>query len=130
MSDEDLETLSPHGRYLYHCARHELAFQRSASGRALFYPRLVDPETTAQPPRWDISAGKGRVYSVTLVHQRNEDPYALAMIDLDEGFRMMSRVDADNPQDVTIGAAVKVGFRRLAEDQPELPVFTLEADPS
>lgn len=127
MSDIDPDTLSPYGRFLHHCARGELAYQRTRSGKALFFPRLVDPETGDEAPEWAISAGKGEVYSVTLVHQRDTAPYAVALIDLDEGFRMMSRVDADDPAGVTIGARVSVGFRSLADDQPVLPVFTLES---
>lgn len=125
MSETDLDRLSSYGRFLHHCARGELAYQRTRSGKALFYPRLVDPEAADAAPQWAVSQGLGRVHSVTLVHHRDETPFALALIDLDEGFRMMSRVDTDDPGGVTIGARVRVGFRSLAEGQPELPVFTI-----
>ncbi len=125
MTETDLNRLSPYGRFLHHCEREELAFQRSRSGRALFYPRLVDPEADDAPPRWEISGGLGLVYSVTVVHQRDEAPFALALVELDEGFRMMSRIDTETPSAVTIGARVRVGFRSLGEGQHPLPVFTL-----
>jgi uncharacterized protein len=125
VSEADLDTLSPYGRFLHHCAQGELAYQRTSTGDALFFPRLVDPTDTAIAPQWAISKGLGRVYSVTVVRHRNETPFALALIDLDEGFRMMSHVEAGDPESVAIGARVKVGFRRFAEDQPALPVFSI-----
>ena len=128
MAEPEIQALSPYGRYLHHCAQGELAYQRSRSGKAVFHPRLVDPETADRAPDWAISSGLGRVYSVTLVHQRNEAPFALALIDLDEGFRMMSRIDSKAPETVAIGARVRVGFRSLAPDQPPLPVFTVEEE--
>jgi uncharacterized OB-fold protein len=128
MTGTDIEKLSPYGRFLHHCQKGELAFQRSRSGRALFYPRLVDPDGGDAPPQWEVSRGLGRVYSVTLVHQRDEAPYALALVDLDEGFRMMSRIDGGQPEAVAIGARVEVAFRSLAEGQPALPVFTIAGE--
>lgn len=128
MSETDLAALSPHGRFLHHCAEGELAFQRTGAGEALFFPRLVDPTNAAVAPQWAISQGLGRVYSVTVVHHRNETPFALALIELDEGFRMMSRIDAENPGAVAIGARVKIGFRSLEKDEPPLPVFSVVED--
>ncbi len=45
------------------------------------------------------------------------------MIDLDEGFRMMSRVENIDPMDVKIGMRVKVRMIPAAENQPAHPVF-------
>jgi uncharacterized OB-fold protein len=123
----DLDSLSPLGRFLHHCQKGELAFQRSPAGAPIFYPRLVSPDGSGTP-RWEIASGRGRVHAVTVIHQRDEAPYALAMIDLDEGFRMLSRIDADDPAGIAIGDAVLVGFRSLGEGQPPMPVFTLAGE--
>lgn len=128
MTETDLDRLSPYGRFLHHCQQGELAFQRGRSGSAVFYPRAVDPAGGGETLRWEISKGLGRVHSVTVVHQRDEAPYALALVDLDEGFRMMSRIDTDQPEAVAIGARVQVAFRSLAEGQPQLPVFSVVGD--
>ena len=125
MSLDELASQSPYGRFLEHCALGELAFQVSRSGKALIYPRLIDPES-GEAPQWAISKGRGVVHAVTVVHQKDQQPFALALIDLDEGFRMMSRVDTDSPANIAIGTRVTVGFRSLAEGQPALPVFTAE----
>jgi uncharacterized OB-fold protein len=120
---------SPRARFLEHAARGELAYQRGAGGRAVFPPRLVAPLGVGDPLEWAVSAGLGRVQSVTQVHPRGQEVFALALVDLDEGFRMMACVDADDPAAVTIGARVRVGFRALDADGGPLPVFALtEAD--
>jgi uncharacterized OB-fold protein len=46
------------------------------------------------------------------------------LIDLDEGFRMMSRVEDIEPMDVKIGMRVKVRMTKGDEKQPPYPVFT------
>jgi uncharacterized protein len=125
MTEAELDRMSPRARFLHHCAQGELAFQRGASGQAVFPPRLVAPAGVGEPLRWAVSTGQGRVHSLTLVHPRDAAPFALALVDLNEGFRMMSRVDADDPSTVAIGARVCVAFRALGPDEPPLPVFAL-----
>jgi uncharacterized OB-fold protein len=107
----------------------KLAFQRDGAGRALFPPRAVDPATGAEGPARALSAGLGRVHPVTLVHGRDAPPFALAPVDLDEGFRRMARVDAHDPAAVAIGDRLRVAFRPPAEGEPPLPVF-LPEEPS
>jgi len=119
----DLAALSPRARFLWHAARGELAFQRSAAGRALFHPRAVDPDSGTEGPAWEVSKGLGTVHSVTLVHHRDEPPFALALVDLDEGFRMMARIDAPDPAAVAIGDRLRVAFRELEPGGPPLPLF-------
>lgn len=126
MTEENLPQ-SPYGRFLYHAARGELAFQRDAEGRAFFPPRLVSPKDGSEPS-WCISAGKGSIHSLTLVRHKGEAPLPLALVDLDEGFRMMSNIVTDAPESLRIGDRVSVTFRSLAEGQPPLPVFVREGE--
>lgn len=113
---------SPYGRFLEHAARGELAFQRDGKGKPFFPPRLVAP-IDGSDPFWDVSAGTGAIHSLTLVRHKDERPFALAMIDLDEGFRIMSHVDSERPENLRIGDRVQVFFRPLADGQPPMPVF-------
>jgi len=71
-----------------------------------------------------VSKGLGTVYTTTVVHYKGEPPLNVAMIDLDESFRMMSRVEDIDPMQVKIGMRVK--FRVHAGDakMPPYPVFT------
>lgn len=64
----------------------------------------------------------GTVYATTTIYRRNET-YNVSLIDLDEGFRMMSRVE-DTPQDeVQIGTRVSFEVRRSGEDQSPVAIF-------
>ena len=117
------ETTSPLAVYRAHLARNELAYQFSpAAGKAIFFPRLVCPYTGSTALEWRVSQGLGTVHATTVVHPREGAPYNVAMIDLDEGFRMMSRVDGLDPMDVRIGQRVEVRFINT-EDETVLPVF-------
>lgn len=117
--------LSPYSRYLNECQEGYLYFQRDKVGNAIFPPRVLEASDEG-PLEWVASVGKGTVYSVTTVHPRNEDPFALALIDLDEGFRMMSSIVEIAPEQVSIGDRVKVNFWNLDADGPALPVFKKE----
>ena len=85
--------------FAQHCARGELAYQVDADGRAVFHPRVG-------PYEWRVSKGAGTVYATTTVRPRGGEPYDVSLIDLDEGFRMMSRVRGGG----TIGQRVQVAF--------------------
>lgn len=119
LGEAELLGQSPYGKFLEHCARDELAYQVEADGTAIFYPRALDLP-------WAVSAGLGEVYSSTVVRHKGEPPFALVLVDMDEGFRLMSRVDSDAPETVRIGDRVRVKFRSLAEGQAPLPVFVAE----
>ena len=53
------------------------------------------------------------------------EPFVInvALIDLDEGFRLMSRVEDIDPMQVRIGMRVKVRFNPGDDKQPPFPVF-------
>ena len=55
---------------------------------------------------------------------REGPPYKVALIDCDEGFRLMSRVEDVVPEAVTIGMRVKFRVHRPGADEPAYPVFT------
>ena len=72
---------------------------RDAAGRPVFQPRVG-------PSEWRVSAGLGTVYSTTTVHRRGEEPRDVSLVDLDEGFRMMTTVRGG----ARIGMRVRVAF--------------------
>ena len=120
----DLKTSSPNAIYSEHCTRGELAYQVDPDiGATVFYPRVTAPGSGHDRLEWRISAGVGTVYATTAVQVRNADPYNVALIDLDEGFRMMSRVE-DIPADaVTIGLRVKCRMHQPDGEDPPYPIF-------
>jgi uncharacterized OB-fold protein len=102
----------------------ELAYQVAGDGKAVFYPRVSAPGTGSEKLEWRVSKGMGTVYATTVVHYRNEPPLNVALIDLDEGFRMMSRVEDIDAMQVKIGMRVKVRMHPGDDKQPSYPVFT------
>ena len=120
---QDLKKNSPFGTYLEHCRKGELAYQVSGNGKAVFYPRVVAPGSGSDHLEWRVSGGLGTVYATTVVYYRDEPPLNVALIDLDEGFRMMSRVEDIDPLRVTIGLRVKVRMHEGDDKQPPYPVF-------
>lgn len=99
--------------------------QRSKStGEHVFYPRAVAPGTGARDLEWIEASGRGVVYSTTVVRKRPPEPsYNVALIDLAEGVRMMSRVEGVDAAAVTIGAAVQA--RIIDQDGEPVVVFDL-----
>ena len=122
---QNLTAQSPYGVFLMHCRKGELAYQVSAGdGKAVFYPRVAAPGTGHTNLEWRLSKGLGIVYATTVVYYKNEPPLNVALIDVDEGFRMMSRVEGIDPMRVRIGMRVKLKMLPGDEKQPPYPVFT------
>ena len=122
MNEFDLAKASPNGVYMDYCQKDQLAFQRSPSGKAIFYPRIVEAKT-GEGLRWELSQGLGTVYSTTVIYSRDEKPYNVALIDVDEGYRMMSRVEGVEPEHVRIGMRVQVRMKTF-DDGKKYPIFT------
>ena len=117
---------SPLGVYVEHCKKGELAYQVCTDDNtAVFYPRAVAPKTGSHNLEWRVSKGLGTVYSTTVVHAaKDQPPHNVALIDIDEGFRIMSRVEDIAPLDVRIGMRVKFRVHAAEGDEPPYPVFT------
>ncbi|MEP7273272.1 MAG: Zn-ribbon domain-containing OB-fold protein [Acidobacteriota bacterium] len=114
--------------------RHELVFQQCDECALFrFYPRLVCPSCMSTDYHWRESTGRGTVYSYTVIHRaptpafREQVPYVLALIDLEEGVRMMSNVVGCDVGEVSIGMPVRVTFEDVS-DEISLPKFTPEVD--
>jgi uncharacterized OB-fold protein len=115
---------SPLATYQQHLENGELAYQWSVpAGRAVFYPRVICPYSGSDRLEWRISAGLGTVYATTVTHPRQGAPYNVALIDLDEGFRLMSRVEDIAADAVTIGMRVRFRVHRAEGGEPPYPVF-------
>ena len=117
-------TTSPLATYLAHLEQGHLAYQFSPDANApVFFPRVICPTTGSDRLEWRISAGLGTVYATTVVHPQNGTPYNVALINVDEGFRMMSRVEDVPPEQVRIGMRVQFRVHRPGGDEPPCPVF-------
>ena len=138
MADHDVSDLGPAARvdelsdqtapgvvYDRFLADGILAYQRCEEcGRAVFHPRVLCRFCGSDSLRWRRSAGRGTVYAVTALHPRNEEEYNVSLVDVDEGFRMMSNVIGVEPSEVRIGARVVLEIRRDGDEF--LPQFRVE----
>jgi hypothetical protein len=122
------DTTSPLATYISHLEKGELAYQFSpAANRAVFFPRLLCPFTGSDQLEWRVSKGRGTVYSTTVVYPAEGAAFNVALVDCDEGFRLMSRVEDVPPEQVKIGMRVKFRVHQQGGDEPPIPVFTPEA---
>ena len=97
--------------------------QRSrSSGRHVFYPRVAVPGTGEQDLDWVPASGRGTVYAIT-VNRARDATYNVALVDLVEGPRMMTRIEG--VESVPIGTAVRA--RIIEEAGAPLVVFVPEA---
>jgi uncharacterized OB-fold protein len=81
-----------------------LGFQRCAGcGAPVFYPRVLCPVCGGNDLTWETSSDLGVVYATTAVHRRDGEPYNVVLVDLEEGFRMMSRVEGVPAEEVEVG---------------------------
>ena len=104
-------------------ARHQLYFQRCRDcGTKRFYPRALCPACLSSATEWVRASGRGAVYSFTVTYQnqapgfREELPYVLAIVELDEGVRMMTNVVGCAPDAVRVGLPVQVVFEDVTAE--------------
>ena len=101
----------------------------TATGQPFWYPREVAPDSLEPGVEWREASGDGVVYAVSVQHKTGpgrdpaEGPYAVALVDLPEGVRVMSNVIGCDPESVTPGMAVRVAWHPLSDGR-NLPLFT------
>ena len=80
---------------------------------------------------WVEAGGRGTVYSFTIIRQnfsrsfRHLIPYVVALVDLDEGPRLMTNLVGIEPDDVRIGMRARARFEPVSEDA-SIPLFEPE----
>lgn len=106
------------------CEAGELRFQCCADcNHAQFFPRDHCLHCSSDRVEWQVSTGIGTVYSVTRVERAPTDefralaPYCIALVDMDEGIRLMAHADPA----LKIGDKARVAF--LFHNNRSLPRF-------
>lgn len=102
---------------------HELRLQRCRDCRKhIFYPRLVCPFCLSDNLDWVIASGKGKVYSYTVVRRamhpafREDVPYVLAIVQLEEGPRITTNIVGVPPQEVRVDMPVRAAYDDVTPD--------------
>jgi uncharacterized OB-fold protein len=121
--------------YWVGCNRDELLYQRCQQcGHIQFYPRRNCTACQSGELALLPSAKRGSIHSFTVVQRPanqafNDDvPFVIALVDLDEGFRMMMNVVGKNRLSVAIGNRIRVVFQPCSPEQ-KLPQAELEPSP-
>lgn len=102
----------------------------SACARHQFYPRRFCTRCLSDEIQWVQASGRGRVYTYTVCHVAAHAafgarvPYAIGMIELDEGVRMLAGIVASDLDRLAVGAPVEVCFERISSEIA-LPMFRL-----
>jgi uncharacterized OB-fold protein len=84
-----------------------------------FYPRERCPHCLQTDWRWQAAQPKGTLYSFTVERMGQEPgmraltPFAIAMVDLDEGPRLVGNVKTDDLAGLSVGARVALYFEQL-----------------
>lgn len=126
MSDyaKPIPTPSEDSRPYWEAARnHELKLQQCCACSAFrFPPAEVCSECICDDYEWKPVSGKGRVFSFVIYHRAyhpgfaDELPYVVAVIELDEGPRMLSNVTGCKPEEVRCDMPVEVVFEDITEE--------------
>lgn len=94
-------------------------------GASFFTPQLACPQCLSERWVWEPSTGRGSVYSFTVCHRAPtpgfDVPYVLAIVDLEEGWSMLSNIEGCAASAVRIGMEVEVDWKPVADIV--LPVF-------
>jgi hypothetical protein len=122
---------TPETREFWEGARRgELRIQRCRScARAYFFPRPFCPHCSSTEVEWFTASGRGSLYSYVINHRAArgfEDvaPYPIAIVQLEEGPRMMSNIVGidPTPQNLRIDMPLEVTWERV-DDEITLPLF-------
>jgi uncharacterized OB-fold protein len=100
----------------------------ASCGHPVFFPREVCPFCTSSQLEWRPASGRATLYSFTVEHKpqvqvlASTGPYAIALVDLDEGVRMMSNVVRCEVESLVVGMALQVTWEPLSDGR-HLPLF-------
>lgn len=107
---EAFRRAAKHGKLLYQ-------FCPACHGRILF-PRICCPHCLALDLEWRQAGGRGRIYSFTVIRQAARPcfaadvPYVYAIVELDEGPRLLTNIVGIAPDAVTVDMPVRVVFEQ------------------
>ena len=116
-------------QYWEFCKKHELRMQKCTQcGHVRFPTSILCPRCHSMETEWARLSGKGRIYSYVIYHMayhpsyKYDIPYAVAIIQLDEGPRMESNITHCKMEDIKIDMPVELYFDDITEEI-SLPKF-------
>ena len=129
MAERSIPKPTPETAHYWEGARAgELRLQRcKACDHAYFPPRPFCPECSSRDVTVFAASGKATLYSYVISHLKSpgfEPPYAIAVVELEEGPRMMSNIldCAQTPEALVLDMDLEVTWEKLT-DEITLPQF-------
>lgn len=130
--EKPLPAIDNDTRYFWEqCKKEKLVIQQCETcNKYIFYPRSICPHCMSDQVKWVESTGKGTIYSYTVARRpggpgfKDDVPYVIALIELNEGVRMMSTIIDCAISDLACDLPVEVVFDEVTEDVT-LPKFKL-----
>jgi uncharacterized OB-fold protein len=102
-----------------------------ACDKAIFYPREVCPTCLSSDSlSWTESSGAGTIYAASVQERpanptmADKVPYVVALVELDDGIRLMSNVVNCPPYDASVGKPVRLTWEPMSDGR-HLPQFEL-----
>ena len=132
--EKPLPTISgENAPYWEYCRKHELRMQQCKQCGYIRFPvSILCPKCHSMEAEWTKLSGKGKVYSYIIFRQvyhesyKDDIPYVVAIIQLDEGPRMESNIIGCKTEDIKIDMQVEVYFDDVT-DKISLPKFKPES---
>lgn len=126
----DLPVPDPETQPFWDAARaRRLLVKRCADcGDAHLYPRPFCPHCWSEQVDWEEASGRATLYTWSVVRSNDlppfpeRVPYVAAMVDLEEGPRMMTNVEGCEFDRLEVGMALHAEFRDIGADVT-IPVF-------
>ena len=128
--DRVLPQPTPETRHFWEgCKEGELRLQRCTDCQSSYFPpRAVCPKCGSRDVEVYKASGKGFLYSFVINHRprpdMGKDPYSIAVVELDEGPRMMTNIVGcpQTPEALQLDMPVEVTFK-AESDEISLPLF-------
>jgi uncharacterized protein len=111
------------------CNKEQLVIQQCRDcSKYIFYPRIICPNCMSDQIEWKEVSGKGKIYSYTIARRpagpsfSADVPYVVALVELEEGVRMMTNIINTPLESVRCDMEVEVIFEKVTDDI-RLPKF-------
>jgi uncharacterized OB-fold protein len=111
------------------CKAHQLRFQRCRTCGLVRWPAsILCPECHGRETEWIVASGRGHVFSFIVYHEalhpafEQDLPYVVAIVELDEGPRLLTNIVGCSPDEVHCDMPVEVVWDDVTEEI-HLPKF-------
>jgi uncharacterized protein len=90
--------------------------------RHFFYPRALCPQCHSSVVEWTKASGRGTIYTFTIARRpagpafKGDVPYVVALVELEEGPRLMTNIVTADVETVRIGQKVKAVFEDVTDE--------------